>query len=360
MIFDEFPLTAAEGVMLAHTLKLGGRTLKKGRVLSALDLDLLDDEGFSTVTGARLGPDDVAEDVAAAELAAQLVGANMETRPPRAGRGNLHALAAGVLRIDAERIHRMNLLDEAIAIGTLPPHAVVRPGQVVATVKIIPFAVPRRLLDACRAIAAGAPPIAIAELKPCRAALIQTELSGMKDSIFAATAKVTRERVEALGGRLTLALRGPHRRDALESMLHQALATGCELVMMCGATVAKDRNDIAPASVTAVGGTIEHFGMPVEPGNMLVLGRIGAVPVVILPGCGRSRKSNGLDLVLPRLMAGIPPTREDIMRMGVGGLIRSAPDEGEDANLTDNDRASDLASHAAAAAADRRVTTSRV
>ncbi|NMF90092.1 molybdopterin-binding protein [Aromatoleum petrolei] len=336
MIFDEFPLAAAQGVMLAHTLKLGGRTLKKGRVLSALDLDLLDDEGFSTVTGARLDPDDVAEDAAAEELAALLVGPNTETRPPRAGRCNLHASASGVLRIDAERIDRMNLLDEAIAIGTLPRHAVVRPGQVVATMKIIPFAVPRRLLDACREIAGGTPPIAVAELKPCRAALIQTELPGMKDSIFAATAKVTRDRVEALGGRLTLALRGPHRRDALDSMLHQALAAGCELVMVCGATVAKDRNDIAPAAVTAVGGTIEHFGMPVEPGNMLVLGRIGAVPVVILPGCGRSRKSNGLDLVLPRLMAGIPPTREDIMRMGVGGLIRSAPEEGDDAKPDDD------------------------
>ncbi|NMG30085.1 molybdopterin-binding protein [Aromatoleum evansii] len=339
MIFDEFPLAAAEGVMLAHTLKIGGRTLKKGRVLSARDLDLLDDVGFAAVTGARLEPEDVAEDAAADELAGLLVGANVETRAPRAGRCNLHASAAGVLCIDAERIDRMNLLDEAIAIGTLPRHAVAHPGQVVATVKIIPFAVPRRLLDACREIAAGAPTIAVAELKPCRAALIQTELPGMKDAIFTATAQVTRERLDGLGGRLALVLRGPHRRDALESMLHQALAAGCELVLVCGATVAKDRKDIAPAAVTGIGGTIEHFGMPVEPGNMLVLGRIGTAPVMILPGCGRSRKSNGLDLVLPRLMAGIPPTREDIMRMGVGGLIRSAPEGGDDANVGDNDRA---------------------
>lgn len=356
MIFDEFPLAAAEGVMLAHTLKIGGRTLKKGRVLSAHDLDLLDDLGFGAVTGARLEPDDVPEDAAADELAALLAGGNAETRAPRAGRCNLHASAAGVLCIDADRIDRINLLDEAIAIGTLPRHAVVHPGQVVATVKIIPFAVPRRLLDACRQIAAGGPTITVAELKPCRAALIQTELPGMKDTIFTATVKVTRERLDALGGALALVLRGPHRRDALESMLRQALAAGCELVMVCGATVAKDRNDIAPAAVTGIGGTIDHFGMPVEPGNMLVLGRVGTVPVVILPGCGRSRKSNGLDLVLPRLMAGVPPTREDIMRMGVGGLIRSAPEGGDNASLIDNDRADGLAQPAASAAARSRTT----
>ena len=331
MIFDEFPVAAAEGVMLAHTLKVGGATLKKGRVLTVRDLGRLRDAGVATVAGARLEPGDVTEDAAAAELAALLVGpdANAQPRPPYTGRCNLHASLAGVLRLDVERIDRLNLLDEAIAIGTLPPHAVVRPGQVVATVKIIPFAVPRSLLDACREIAIDGPPLRIAELKPCRAALIQTEQPGMKESIVDATVAVTRERLDALGGRLALVLRGAHRRDALESMLRQALAAGCDLVLVCGATVAKDRKDIAPAAVTAIGGTIEHFGMPVEPGNMLVLARVGAVPVVILPGCGRSRRSNGLDRVLPRLLAGVPPTREDIMRMGVGGLIRSAPEAGD-------------------------------
>ncbi|NMG17263.1 NTP transferase domain-containing protein [Aromatoleum bremense] len=332
MIFGEFDTDAAAGVMLAHTLKAGGRTLKKGRTLVDADLAWLREAGIDTVLGARLAPGDVAEDAAAAQIAALLTGpdTNAATRPPYTGRCNLHASLRGVVQVDIERIDRLNLLDEAVAIGTLPQHAVARPGQVVATVKIIPFAVPASLIEACREIASAGPLLRVAELKPHRVALIMSELPGMKESIFAGTVAATRHRLDALGSRLALVLRCAHERAALEAMVRQALASGCELVLVCGATVAKDRNDIAPAAVTAAGGRIDHFGMPVEPGNMLVLAHVGSVPVVIMPGCGRSRRTNGLDWVLQRLLAGLAPTREDIMRLGVGGLIRS-PLEAEDA-----------------------------
>lgn len=331
MIFGEFDTDAAAGVMLAHTLKIGGRTLKKGRTLVPADLAWLRDAGIATVLGARLAPGDVQEDAAAAQIAALLTGpdTNAETRRPYTGRCNLHASLRGIVQVDVERIDRLNLLDEAVAIGTLPQHAVARPGQVVATVKIIPFAVPPRLIEACREIASAGPLLRVAELKPHRVALIMSELPGMKESIFAGTVAATRHRLDALGSRLALVLRCAHERLALEAMVRQALASGCDLVLVCGATVAKDRNDIAPAAVTAAGGQIDHFGMPVEPGNMLVLAHVGSVPVVIMPGCGRSRRTNGLDWVLQRLLAGLAPTREDIMRLGVGGLIRS-PLEAED------------------------------
>lgn len=331
MIFGDFPCVAAEGVMLAHTLKIGDRTLKKGHVLGAQDLAWLQQAGIASVPGARMEAGDVAEDAAAGAVAALLGGAGTHTelRSPYTGRCNLHASVRGLVQVDAEGVDRLNLIDEAVTVGTLPQHALVRPGQVIASVKIIPFAVPGRLIDACRAQAAGRTLLRVAPLRPCRAALIMSELPGMKDSIFRGTVAATRHRMEALGGRLALVSRCAHERAAIEDMLHQALAAGCDLILVSGATVAKDRKDIAPAAVTAAGGVVEHFGMPVEPGNMLVLARVGEVPVIILPGCGRSRRSNGLDRVLQRLLAGLAPTRADIMRMGVGGLIRS-PLEADD------------------------------
>lgn len=332
MIFDEFPCDAAEGVMLAHTLKLGGKTLKKGRTLAGPELAALRRAGIDRVLGARLDPDDVREDEAAGVIAALLErpDVNVVTRAPYTGRCNLHASVAGVFDVDAERLDRLNLLDEAVTIATLPRHTPVRAGQVVATVKIIPFAVPARLVDAFRALAPAEPVMRVAALKPHRVALVMSDRPGMKESVFAGTIDATRRRVETLGSRLSLVLRCRHERGAIESMLRQALAAGCDLVLVCGATVAKDRNDIAPSAVSALGGEITHFGMPVEPGNMLVLARVGGVPVVILPGCGRSARSNGLDHVLRRVLAGLPPSREDIMRMGVGGLIRHAVDREND------------------------------
>ena len=338
MIFGQFALAEALGVMLAHTLKAGVRTLRKGHVLDGADLTMLREAGVAEVTGARLAPDDVPENEAAAEIAALLGGANTTTRAPYAGRCNVHAALRGVIEVDAACIDRLNLLDEAIAIGTLPPHVPVRSGQVLATVKIIPCAVPRSLLDACRAIVAQSRPLNLAELRPHRVALIMSALPGMSDKQVGGTLAATRARVEALGSRLALVMRCAHERDAIADLLRQALAAGCDLVLVNGASMTKDRLDTVPAAICAAGGEIVHFGMPVEPGNMLLLARVGAVPVVGLPGCARSRRTNGLDWLLHRLLAHLPVSREHIMRMGVGGLIRS-PLENQDSDDEDDDGA---------------------
>lgn len=329
MIFGEFRCEEAEGVTLAHTLNLGGKTLKKGRVLTAADVALLRQSGIASVTGARMQAGDLDENAGAAEIAALLVGPNTETRRAYTGRCNVHASMRGVLRVDAARIDALNQLDEAVAIGTLPDHALARHGQVLATVKIIPFAVTRELVERCRAVAAGGPLLRVAELRASRAALIMSELPGMKENVFRGTVTATRNRLEGLGSRLALVLRCAHERAAIVAQLRQALAAGCDLLLVAGATVTKDRLDVVPAAIVAAGGGIEHFGMPVEPGNMLLLANLGSVPVVNLPGCARSRRTNGLDWALQRLLAGLPLTRAEIMRMGVGGLIRS-PLEPED------------------------------
>ncbi len=329
MIFGEFRCGEAEGVTLAHTLNLGERTLKKGRVLTAADIALLDQAGIAVVTGARMEAGDLDENAGAAAIAALLVGPNTETRRPYTGRCNVHASKRGVLRVDAARIDALNLLDEAVAVGTLPDHALARHGQVLATVKIIPFAVTRELVECCRTIAAGGPLLHLAEFKPRRAALILGELQGMKENVFRSTVTATSNRLEGLGSRLALTLRCRHERGEYEAKLREALAAGCDLLLVAGATVTKDRRDVVPAAVTAVGGEVDHFGMPVEPGNMLLLAHINEVPVLVLPGCARSRRSNGLDWALQRLHAGLPLGRAEIMRMGVGGLIRS-PLEPED------------------------------
>jgi molybdenum cofactor cytidylyltransferase len=329
MIFGEFRCEEAAGVTLAHTLNLGTKTLKKGRVLSAADIVLLKEAGVATITGARLEAGDLDENAGAAAIAALLVGKNTETRRPYTGRCNLHAAVRGLVCVDAARIDALNLLDEAVAIGTLPDHALARPGQVIATVKIIPFAVSEKLVARCRALAANEPLIEVKPLRPVRAALVMSELPGMRENVFRGTVTATRNRLDALGGRLALVLRCAHARDAIAAQIRQALAAGCDLLLIAGATVTKDRRDVAPAAIADAGGTIAHFGMPVEPGNMLLLARVGDTPVLVLPGCARSRRTNGLDWALARLMAGQPFGREEIMRMGVGGLIRS-PLEPED------------------------------
>jgi len=163
-----------------------------------------------------------------------------------------------------------------------------------------------------------------------RAALIVTEQPGDPQRNYIAAVTSSRRRLEELGSHLGLVQRCPHNTGAVAAALQEALAAGCTLIMIAGTTVPKDRADTVPAAIVAAGGEIIHFGMPVEPGNMLLLARLGAVPVIILPGCARSRRTNGLDWVLQRMLAGLPMAAEQIMAMGVGGLIRSPLEADED------------------------------
>jgi molybdenum cofactor cytidylyltransferase len=86
---------------------------------------------------------------------------------------------------------------------------------------------------------------------------------------------------------------------------------------------------VIPAAIEASGGRITRFGMPVDPGNLLVLGERDGKPIIGLPGCARSPKINGFDWVLQRLCADLPVTRRDIMLMGAGGLLMETPMRGQ-------------------------------
>ncbi|HUY02278.1 MAG TPA: molybdopterin-binding/glycosyltransferase family 2 protein [Rhodocyclaceae bacterium] len=331
MIFGDFPRDEAEGVLLAHTLRLPTAVFKKGRSLSAADLDLLAAAGVMMVSGARLDPDDLDENKAASAIAALLTSEHLAPRAAHAGRCNLHAQQSGIFIVDGGVIDRLNHVDEAVTIGTLSPYAPVRKGQVVATVKIIPYAVRQSRIAACRdLLAVASPPLRLAPLVPHRVALIMSESSGTTPGILDKTLAVTRQRLEDLGSQLALELRCAHQTGAIGAALEQALAAGCELILVSGAAVTKDRGDVVPAAIVALGGEISHFGMPVEPGNMLLLARIGTLPVINLPGCARSRRTNGFDWLLHRLLAKIPVSGSDVMSMGVGGLIRSPVDESEE------------------------------
>ena len=326
MKFGEIPVAEAEGAILAHSLKLGATVLKKGRVLSRADLDAIAEAGLAHIVVARLEPGDLREDEAAGRIAAAAAGPNITVANAFTGRANLFAEARGLLVFDRDRLDRLNLVDEAVTLGTLPPFAVVEPRQMVATVKIIPFAVPEAsVVRAADFAAAGEPLLRVAAFVPRDVALIQTRLPGLKESILDKTRAVTEQRLAALGCRLVSEERCDHAAADLAPHIAAAVKSGADLVFVHGASVIVDRRDVIPEAVVAAGGQIEHFGMPVDPGNMLLMCHIGETPVLGLPGCARSPKVNGFDWVLERLVAGLPVGREEIMKMGAGGLLAEIP-----------------------------------
>jgi molybdenum cofactor cytidylyltransferase len=325
MRFGEVSVAEAEGAILAHSLRIGTTALKKGRRLSRADLDAIAATGLSTITVAQLDRDDVAEDEAAERVAAAAGGPGVRVAAPFTGRVNLYAETRGLLAFDPERLNRVNRVDEAVTIGTLPPFSVVEPKQMVATVKIIPFAAPEAAAAQCTAAAAaGGPLLRVAPFRALTVGLVQTRLPGLKESILDKTRLVTEGRLAALGCRLVVEERCAHAVPDLAALIRDIIGA-VDILLIHGASAIVDRRDVIPAAVVAAGGRIDHFGMPVDPGNLLLLCHVGERVVLGLPGCARSPKVNGFDWVLERLVAGLPVGPGEIMDMGSGGLLAEIP-----------------------------------
>ena len=324
MIFGEIPVVDAVGARLAHAVRTAGLSLHKGHVVTVEDRDTLIVEGVASVIAVRLEPDDIDEDAAASLIASAIPPDHLRFTPSATGRINLHTMVNGLFVADRAAIDSFNRVDPAITIATLPDHASVNAGDMVATIKIIPLAVPGSLVRKASGVMASSRALEVKPFASYCVGLVATELPTLKASVRDKTRRLVEQRLQSSGSRLTNELRVPHRAPELAEAVAEA-AQDNDLVLVFGASAVTDVNDVIPAAIRAAGGVVEHVGMPVDPGNLLVLGRIGAVPVIGAPGCARSPKENGFDWILARIFAGENPGPEEITGMGVGGLLTEIP-----------------------------------
>jgi molybdenum cofactor cytidylyltransferase len=310
----------AEGATAVHTIRQDSLVLKKGTLVGPPEVAALEAAGIKSIVVARLEPGDVSEDEAAAKIARAVAGTGAHVDRAFTGRANLFAESAGVLVVEKELIDRLNRVDEAITFATLPAFKPVVEGEMIATVKIIPFAVGEGAL--CASLAAASKPcIRVAPYKIKKVGVVSTLLPGLVPKVVEKTLRVTQERLAPAGATIVAERRVPHEQGALANAIDEVLKAGAELVVVFGASAIADRRDVIPAAVEAVGGRIEHFGMPVDPGNLMLIGQARGQPILGAPGCARSPKENGFDWVLMRLLAGLPVSREDVTGFGVGGLL---------------------------------------
>ncbi|WP_375415590.1 NTP transferase domain-containing protein [uncultured Bradyrhizobium sp.] len=313
------PADAIGGVTV-HTLRQGSLVLKKGTTIGPAEVEALTRAGVKDVVVVRLEDGDVSEDVAAAGIAQAVAGEGVNVERAFTGRANLFAAKAGVLVVDRAAVDRVNGVDEAITFATLTAFKPVVEGEMIATVKLIPFGVEATLRDAAvAAVNGGAMRIAPYTVK--RVGIVSTLLPGLAPKVIEKTLRVTAERLAPAGAAIIAERRVPHDEGALAAAMEELLELGAELVIVFGASAIADRRDVIPAAIEHVGGAIEHFGMPVDPGNLLLIGNARGVPVLGAPGCARSPVENGFDWVLMRLLAGLKVTRADLTGMGVGGLL---------------------------------------
>lgn len=325
MIFGEMALADAGGAILAHSVKHEGGVFKKGRRLTAEDIATLKAAGVATVFAAKLSSDDVPEDEAAAAVARIIGAEGTFAQAPFTGRANLHATSHGLAIVDTERVRALNRLHESLTLATVQPFAIVEEREMVATVKVIPFAVPRAVLEKALHIIGGEPLVRVEAFRNKRAGLVITQLPQTKPSIVVKSEDAMRERISALGGTLAELRVVAHGIEAVTAAIEDLRKFHCDPILVFGASAIVDRGDVIPQAVERAGGRVIHLGMPVDPGNLMMFGALDDVPVIGVPSCARSPKLNGFDWVLARVMAGVKVTAEDIMDMGAGGLLAEIP-----------------------------------
>ena len=329
MKFGKIPLDQAAGTILAHSTRLTGRIFKKGHILAPEDIVVLQNSGITEVIAARLEPEDILEDEAASRISNAIAGLNIKIGNAFTGRCNLIADADGLINYDKVRLDELNLIDQSITVATLPPYTVVTPRQLIATIKIIPLAVPNNVLKKAEKIAvSGAPIISVSPFQKKRVGLIMSRLPGMKESILDNTLKTVSARVATYGSKITDEIRVSHDQEEVKRAIEN-MSSLCDILLIFGASAVVDRHDVLPAAVESAGGSVDHFGMPVDPGNLLFIGQRGDLPIVGMPGCARSPKLNGFDWVLWRLLANIEVSPQDIMLMGSCGLLKEINERGQ-------------------------------
>lgn len=231
---------------------------------------------------------------------------------------NLIAEAPGVAALDVAALDAVNAVDPMITIATVPPWQQMAAGGMVATIKIISYAVAKTALDQAIA-AAGGGAVSLETPKLRSATLIITEIPG---GVGDKGARAIEDRLRALDVTLGKTVMVPHAEDPLRDAIAGVTE---DLVLILTGSATSDPDDVAPSAVRSAGGRVERFGMPVDPGNLLFIGDVQGKPVIGLPGCARAPALNGADWVLSRVICGVPVTSADIAGMGVGGLLKEIP-----------------------------------
>ena len=318
MKFAPCASAAADGGILARTVRVDGRKWKKGRLLTAADCEALTNAGITEILVAMPEAGDIAEDAAAQRLAAIFRGTGVRAGKPFTGRVNLFSTTAGLLHFDAEAVHRLNAVSPCLTAATLPADTPVAENDILATIKIIPYALPEQLLAQVETSPVA---FAVAPFVRQRIALIQTMMDE-NPAIADKTAQVTAARLAAFDASLTDETRVAHECEALKQAITTLVTEkNPQVLLIAGAQAVADECDTLPAAIVAAGGTLTRVGMPVDPGNLLLLAQLGNIPVIGLPGCARSPKLNGFDWVLNRVLAGLPLDAAMLGRWGVGGLL---------------------------------------
>ena len=292
---------------------------RKGHVVTAEDIPVLLSMGKENLYVWEMVPGMVHENDAAARLAELCQNDHMARSDAKEGKIELTTRIDGLFRVDSERLNRINLLDD-IMIATRHGNTAVRAGDKLCGTRVIPLVIEEEKLAAAERIAGDRPLLEVLPWKLKTAGIVTTGSEVATGRIEDKFTPVVTRKLVAFGVSVTA-----HRTvgDGVENVaaaIAEVRAGGVDMVL-CTGGMSVDPDDNTPGAIKASGANIVTYGAPVLPGAMFLLGYYDdGVPVMGLPGCVMYARASVFDIVLPRIVAGVPVTRAELAAMGEGGL----------------------------------------
>lgn len=319
------PVEEAVGLVLGHDLtrivpgRSKGPAFRRGHVIRPEDVPVLLSMGKEHVYILEVPPGHLHEEEAALRVARALTGPGVRLVGPEEGKVNLQAEHDGLLRVDVDRLRRLNAIGE-VQVATAFDRRPVRAGDTVAGTRVTPLVIEESQVLAAEAIGREGPVIRVLPYRPLKVGIVVTGSEVYKGRIADAFGPVVEAKVSALGGQVIYKTLSDDQPAMTAGKIREALEQGAELICVTGG-MSVDPDDATPGAIRQSGARVVTYGAPVLPGSMFLLAYIGTVPVVGLPGAVMHEAVTIFDHVLPRLMAGEVLTKADFVEMGHGGLL---------------------------------------
>ena len=330
MIFGEIKTESSLNCILSSSLVLYENKdlikVKKGTIINENLINLLLKNNIKSVTCAKLDEEDVEENIAVYEISKNILNSkqsNLNIQNPRHGRCNIISNINGLLIFDPEQLFSINSVTDEIGIASLKPYSYVKKNQIVASIKAIPFGIKKEMLK--KIIKKSNNCFKVSPFLKKNVHLIQSRNQNTLEKVLEKTVDITKKRLRDCGITKISEKKCNHEVESLSSEIQKSIDQNAELILVFGASAICDKNDIVPKSLKENNGKILRLGMPVEPGNLILLGEIKNKNKIIyfigMPGCARSPKENGVDWILWRFFCGLGISDNHINYMGNGGLL---------------------------------------
>ncbi len=325
------PVTEAAGMVLCHDItriipgREKGRAFRRGQVITPGDIPTLLDLGKEHIYVWESEDSLIHEDEAALSLARHSAGPGLRWDQPNQGRVNIRAVHDGLLKVDVNRLDRVNNLDDII-MATAHNNRIVTKGQIVAGTRVTPLAVRRDILEEAEEICGQAGPLlTVKPFQPLWLGVVTTGSEVYSGRIQDGFCSIIKQKTAHFGAKVLGQVIVPDDPVMISREIDQFIAEGAELVLATGG-MSVDPDDVTPLGIRATGADVVSYGAPVLPGSMFMLAYLGHVPVCGLPGCVMFNSVTIFDLILPRIFAGERVSKADIVALGHGGLCGECAD----------------------------------